>query len=88
MRSLLRLTCLSRFPTAGVRAAVIPWQLINYASLSPLGERRGSLSLAAGDASLPATHANPRARRMSTSKVVDNRPRHLVLGDFELTNVV
>ena len=50
------------------------------------GERRGSISLANSDVS--GGHAPARQRRMSTSKVVDNRPKHLILGDFELANVV
>lgn len=59
------------------------------ASFSPSarsGERRGSISLAAGDAS--TSHAPTRTRRMSTTKIVDTRPKHLMLGDFELANVV
>ncbi|CAF1598639.1 unnamed protein product [Adineta ricciae] len=45
--------------------------------------RRPSISLTNNDSSgVPAT----RTRRMS--KVVDTRPKHLILGDFELANVV
>jgi hypothetical protein len=29
-----------------------------------------------------------RTRRMSTNRVIDTRPKHLILGDFELANVV
>jgi len=35
-----------------------------------------------------ATPTATRARRMSVAKVVDTRPKHLMLGDFELANVV
>ncbi len=29
-----------------------------------------------------------RTRRMSTNRVIDTRPKHSILGDFELANVV
>ena len=45
------------------------------------GERRPSISVAGSEIST-------RTRRMSTTKIVDTRPKHLILGDFELANVV
>jgi len=44
--------------------------------------------LAGSDASLSTGFNATRTRRMSTTKIVDNRPKHLMLGDFELANVV
>jgi len=58
-------------------------------SCDHLGERRGSISLAGSDASLSTAPSTTRTRRMSTTtKIIDTRPKHLMLGDFELTNVV
>ncbi len=44
--------------------------------------------MAGSDASLSTGFNATRTRRMSTTKIVDNRPKHLMLGDFELANVV
>lgn len=52
-----------------------------------LADRTGSLNLAGSDASISTTTSTAR-HRMLTNKLVDNRPKHLILGDFELTNVV
>ncbi len=53
-----------------------------------LGERRGSISLAGSDASVSTAPNTTRTRRASITKVTDTRPKHLILGDFELANVV
>ena len=53
-----------------------------------LGERNGSLSLAGSETSSLTAPSTTRARRNSTTKIIDNRPKHLMLGDFELANVV
>ncbi|CAF0988850.1 unnamed protein product [Rotaria sp. Silwood1] len=55
---------------------------------SLLSERRGSMSLASSESSLLTVPGSTRTRRMSTTKVIDQRPKHLMLGDFELANVV
>ncbi|CAF3886479.1 unnamed protein product, partial [Rotaria sordida] len=55
---------------------------------SLLSEKRGSMSLASSEASLLTVPGSTRTRRMSTTKVIDQRPKHLMLGDFELANVV
>ncbi len=60
----------------------------NYNLFNHLGQRRSSISLAGSDASLSTGFNATRTRRMSTTKIVDNRPKHLMLGDFELANVV
>lgn len=52
---------------------------------SSIGERRPSISLTNNESS---GAGGTRTRRMSTTKVVDNRPKHLILGEFELANVV
>ncbi|CAF0843803.1 unnamed protein product [Adineta steineri] len=49
----------------------------------PAGGRRPSISSTNADSTGTTV---PRPRRMS--KVVDTRPKHLILGDFELANVV
>ena len=51
-------------------------------------ERNGSLSLAGSETSSLTAPSTTRARRNSTTKIIDNRPKHLMLGDFELANVV
>ncbi|CAF3789579.1 unnamed protein product [Rotaria sp. Silwood1] len=55
---------------------------------SLLSEHRGSISLATSEASLTTASSTNRASRMSTSKTIDNRPKHLILGNFELSNVI
>jgi len=60
----------------------------NHDLYNHLGERRGSISLAGSDASSSLVPGTTRTRRMSTTKIVDTRPKHLMLGDFELANVV
>jgi hypothetical protein len=60
----------------------------NHDLYNHLGERRGSISLAGSDASSSLVSGATRTRRMSTTKIVDTRPKHLMLGDFELANVV
>lgn len=44
--------------------------------------------MASSESSLLSAPGTTRTRRMSTTKVVDQRPKHLILGDFELANVV
>mgnify|MGYP006892785366 CR=1 FL=1 len=53
-----------------------------------LAERHGTTSLANSDASVSTGVSTTRTRRMSVNKIVDTRPKHLMLGDFELTHVV
>ncbi|CAF1335593.1 unnamed protein product [Rotaria sp. Silwood1] len=55
---------------------------------SLLSEHRGSISLATNEASLTTASSTNRASRMSISKTIDNRPKHLILGNFELSNVI
>lgn len=64
--------------------------MILYSNLChiQLGERRGSITVASSETSLLSVPGSTRTRRMSTTKVVDSRPKHLMLGDFELANVV
>ena len=46
------------------------------------------MTMAGSESSLLTALSASRTRRVSTTKLIDNRPKHLTLGDFELTNVV
>ncbi|CAF3183181.1 unnamed protein product [Rotaria socialis] len=51
-------------------------------------ERHGSFSLADSEISVATTTSTVRTRRSSANKIVDNTPKHSILGDFELANVI
>ncbi len=73
-------------PARSTGALMICLIVINkYFKTDSIGERRPSIPMANSDSSMPNA---ARTRRMSMAKAIDTRPKHLILGDFELANVV
>lgn len=53
-----------------------------------LDERQGALPLAGSEVSFSNSSNNDHGRRTSINKQVETIPKHVIIGDFELTNVM